>query len=272
MKKQGKKFMATPEGDKTRSALKRIAKRTAKTPIDTKAQFAVPLISERARAPAATPHAMTRGKLVVVAGIDHKPTPAQELMIADGMPRELAQSIEQRQAANALLPPPKPVAFDTPQRKEVDPSTERFLAELAAQKTAEAEQSTFIKAKREARANKPKRASRDGMITIAAVAAELKILPREARAVLRSLKIAKPPQGWAFDAKTAASIKRTIEGELKCASSVKTTKAKATSSKPRTASSKSSPASRASSPQTKSKRSSKKGKSSAPRSRNTGKR
>jgi hypothetical protein len=49
---------------------------------------------------------------------------------------------------------------------------------------------------------KPKmREVRAGMITVAAIAPEYGLLPREARGLLRAAKIAKPKVGWACDAK-----------------------------------------------------------------------
>jgi hypothetical protein len=52
---------------------------------------------------------------------------------------------------------------------------------------------------------KPKvREVRAGMTTVAAIASEYGLIPREARGLLRAAKIAKPKVGWAYDAKDPA--------------------------------------------------------------------
>jgi hypothetical protein len=59
------------------------------------------------------------------------------------------------------------------------------------------------------------RQSRDGLTSIADICATLKIEPRVARAILRKSNTPKPPHGWAWDAKAAASITALIKKGLK---------------------------------------------------------
>ncbi len=54
------------------------------------------------------------------------------------------------------------------------------------------------------------KASRDGLISIAQIAADLKIEPREARGILRSQKIAKPDVGWAWSKNEVDNIKKIL--------------------------------------------------------------
>lgn len=65
-------------------------------------------------------------------------------------------------------------------------------------------------APRRARPAPQPRASRDGLVPIADIAAELGIEPREARAALRGLKIEKPAAGWAFPAAEVAAVRERI--------------------------------------------------------------
>jgi hypothetical protein len=61
------------------------------------------------------------------------------------------------------------------------------------------------------RAPKP---SRDGLVSVGDIAAELDIEPREARGILRSLKLPKPDVGWAWPAAEAAQVKAQIAKEM----------------------------------------------------------
>lgn len=61
---------------------------------------------------------------------------------------------------------------------------------------------------------KPK-IDRTGKITVQDIAAELKLLPRDARAILRKAKIAKPAGGWIGDDKWAEMIKATLKRGMK---------------------------------------------------------
>jgi hypothetical protein len=68
------------------------------------------------------------------------------------------------------------------------------------------------------RAPRPERApkpSRDGLVSVGDIAKELGVEPREARGVLRSLKLPKPDAGWAWPAAEAETIKTKIKEGLK---------------------------------------------------------
>ena len=65
------------------------------------------------------------------------------------------------------------------------------------------------------------REGRDGFITVASIAKEYGMIPREARACLRAAKLTKPAGGWAFDAKDPALAK---VREVLTSGKVKTTK------------------------------------------------
>lgn len=58
------------------------------------------------------------------------------------------------------------------------------------------------------------RASRDGLVTVQAIAEELGVLPRDARGVLRAKKLQKPAAGWAWSEKEAEDIKKMLQSEL----------------------------------------------------------
>lgn len=68
--------------------------------------------------------------------------------------------------------------------------------------------------RRAARPAPQPRASRDGLVPIADIAAELGIEPREARAVLRGLKVEKPAAGWAFPAAEVPAVRERIRAAL----------------------------------------------------------
>jgi len=68
---------------------------------------------------------------------------------------------------------------------------------------------------RKPRGDRKPRASRDGLITVQQIAAELKVTPRECRMVLRALKLPKPEAGWAWTEVEAKKIKPQIEKGLK---------------------------------------------------------
>ena len=67
------------------------------------------------------------------------------------------------------------------------------------------------------------REGRGGLITVASIAKEYGMIPREARACLRAAKLTKPAGGWAFDAKDPALAK---VREVLTSGKVKTTKTK----------------------------------------------
>lgn len=58
------------------------------------------------------------------------------------------------------------------------------------------------------------RASRDGLVPVADIAAELGVEPRVARAALRSLGVSKPAAGWAFPAGEVAAVRERIRAAL----------------------------------------------------------
>lgn len=53
--------------------------------------------------------------------------------------------------------------------------------------------------------------SKEGLVTIAEIAAELKIEPRDARAALRSAKVEKPVVGWAWAKGEVDKIKKIVQ-------------------------------------------------------------
>lgn len=63
------------------------------------------------------------------------------------------------------------------------------------------------RAERRVRLERPK-VDREGKVTISDIAEELDMEPREARAILRSLKIEKPLGGWLFDPTEVEVIKQ----------------------------------------------------------------
>lgn len=70
-------------------------------------------------------------------------------------------------------------------------------------------------ASKERRAPRTPRASRDGLVTIGAIAAELEVTPRELRGYLRKWKVEKPMAGWAWKAEEAEAIKERLAKEVK---------------------------------------------------------
>ena len=54
------------------------------------------------------------------------------------------------------------------------------------------------------------RPSKDGLVTIATIAQDIGLDPREARAALRALKIEKPDAGWAWPSDEAEKIKEQL--------------------------------------------------------------
>lgn len=65
------------------------------------------------------------------------------------------------------------------------------------------------RAERQARKERPK-IDREGKVTIGAIAEELGMEAREARAILRSLKLEKPPGGWLFDPAEVDAVKEKL--------------------------------------------------------------
>lgn len=55
------------------------------------------------------------------------------------------------------------------------------------------------------------RASRNGLVTIQAIAEEMGMTPRDARGILRKAKLPKPPCGWAWKEEDAAPIRELME-------------------------------------------------------------
>lgn len=79
------------------------------------------------------------------------------------------------------------------------------LAMLEAEKKAKS--ISAVKPAKAAKAAKASvRAARAGMVTVASIAQEYGLIPRVARACLRTAKIAKPAVGWAYDAKDPALV------------------------------------------------------------------
>jgi hypothetical protein len=74
-------------------------------------------------------------------------------------------------------------------------------AEATKKKAATTERLKGLKKERQ-----PKRPARDGLISVGDIAKKAGLLPREARAILRSAKEPKPACGWAFDTTTAGRI------------------------------------------------------------------
>lgn len=70
-------------------------------------------------------------------------------------------------------------------------------------------------ASKERRAPRTPRASRDGLVTIGAIATELKRTPRELRGYLRKWKIEKPVAGWAWKIEEADAIKERLTKEMR---------------------------------------------------------
>lgn len=67
---------------------------------------------------------------------------------------------------------------------------------------------------REPQAERKPRVDRSGLVSIGDIAEELKVLPRDARAALRSLKIEKPDAGWAWPDDEAQKIKKRLKETL----------------------------------------------------------
>lgn len=65
------------------------------------------------------------------------------------------------------------------------------------------------KAERQAKKERPK-IDREGKVTIGDIAEELGMEAREARAILRSLKLEKPPGGWLFDPTEVDAVKEKL--------------------------------------------------------------
>lgn len=102
-----------------------------------------------------------------------------------------------------------------PERRAIDPSTERFLAQLAREEeaarlrnggTTPEERETKRTLRAAASERRQRRMSAD-VITVQSIAEELKMIPRDARQILRNAKIPKPEIGWAGDATWAAMIR-----------------------------------------------------------------
>lgn len=70
------------------------------------------------------------------------------------------------------------------------------------------------KPKREKKERKP-RPSRDGLVSVADIAKEMEINPREARGALRAMKAEKPAEGWAWPKDKVEEIKKIIKKGLK---------------------------------------------------------
>lgn len=215
---------------------------------------------------------IVKGKDVFVGKLKHTPTKAQELMIADGAPRDTMLSEAQRALLRSQLPPPAAMPkFAAPMREEGE-DTKRFRAQIEAQEASKkAERFAAFRASRPKRTPRP---SREGLIAVADIAKEFNIIPRVARGHLRAAKYPKPAHGWAFTPEQAQQARTIIQkGQSSCRSLSPTTKAsKRPSTPPAKRSTKSSRVSTASSKPKKSKRSSKKGTSSTRSHRPTAKR
>lgn len=70
------------------------------------------------------------------------------------------------------------------------------------------------RARRPRRERKP-RTSREGLVDMKQICADLDCKPRDARAVLRKAKVEKPDAGWAFPPERAEEIKAIIKKGLK---------------------------------------------------------
>lgn len=68
--------------------------------------------------------------------------------------------------------------------------------------------------KRDPKPERAPRPVRDGLVSVGTIAQELGLNPREARGILRSLKLSKPDAGWAWPAAEAASVKARIAAEM----------------------------------------------------------
>lgn len=77
-----------------------------------------------------------------------------------------------------------------------------------------------------------KKVSRKGLVDMHVIASELGISPKEARGILRKLKIPKPPQGWAFPADEVDGIKVKIKSYEKPAPKAKGRPIKAAKEQP----------------------------------------
>lgn len=95
----------------------------------------------------------------------------------------------------------------------IEPEGERMLR--AAQASKEERKQERVAARAVARAARPSRPSRDGLISIAVIATELGITAKEARGILRSLKVAKPAAGWVFTDMEAGLIKEQLKSGAK---------------------------------------------------------
>ncbi len=80
---------------------------------------------------------------------------------------------------------------------------------------AETGEVTKVKPPRAPKPEKPARPSKEGLITVQAIAEAMKIDPKHARAALRKAEVAKPEAGWAFPPKEAKAIAKTIADNLK---------------------------------------------------------
>lgn len=67
------------------------------------------------------------------------------------------------------------------------------------------------------KAGKPVRPSRDGLVSIGVIAKEMGLIPREARAILRSIKMVKPACGWAWTSGEVDGIKKALDDGRKAA-------------------------------------------------------
>jgi len=70
------------------------------------------------------------------------------------------------------------------------------------------------RAERKARRERPK-IDREGKVTISQIAEELEMDPKEARGILRALKIQKPLGGWLFDPTEVDSVKEKLVAHRK---------------------------------------------------------
>lgn len=88
--------------------------------------------------------------------------------------------------------------------RHLDPEGEAMLAALNAPKQVRIVESI-------AKKDVSPRVSRDGLITIADLAKEFDMIPREARAILRHHKFPKPAQGWAFTTADCEAVRALLK-------------------------------------------------------------
>lgn len=73
---------------------------------------------------------------------------------------------------------------------------------------------TLAPVKKSPKPERTPRPSRDGLVAVGDIAKQLGIEPREARGILRSLKLPKPEAGWAWPAAEAEKIAAQIKGAM----------------------------------------------------------